>query len=136
MITTAKQLRLLADRTGLDAFAEVLRDAAGMVERLEERVQAFGQAPTFTAAQPVAYALFAENGNIRIWSQQPLEISGLIPLYAVSTAKPAAPWLPSDLLETSRILPDDRPADVLRKLDLAFLCSIPVRTPAKGGIRP
>jgi|GEM_PF-4579011 len=39
MITTAKQLRTLADRTGLDAFAEVLRDAAGMIERLEGRVQ-------------------------------------------------------------------------------------------------
>lgn len=84
MITTARQLRTLADRTGLDAFADVLRDAAGMVERLEERVQELEQAPTFTAAQPVAYALFAENGNIRIWSQQPLEISGVVPLYVHS----------------------------------------------------
>lgn len=82
MITTAKQLRTLADRTGLDAFAEVLRDAAGIVEQLKEWVQALEKAPTFTVSQPVAYALFAENGNIRIWSQQPLEITGLVPLYA------------------------------------------------------
>lgn len=32
--------------------------------------------------EPVAYAVFADNGNIRIWSREPLDEPGAVPLYA------------------------------------------------------
>lgn len=40
MITNARQLRAIAARTGLDAVAEVLRDAAGVIDKLEHECEA------------------------------------------------------------------------------------------------
>ncbi|WP_009522290.1 hypothetical protein [Imbroritus primus] len=42
-------------------------------------------------ACPVAYAAFADNGNIRIWSREPVDVPGLVPLYAAPVeAQPVA----------------------------------------------
>ena len=39
--------------------------------------------------RPVAYAVFAENGNIRLWSQQPIDTSRAVPLYSAPQPLPA-----------------------------------------------
>ncbi|WP_313074974.1 hypothetical protein [Melaminivora sp.] len=57
-----------------------------------------GRADT-AQATPVAYAAFADNGNIRIWSQQPLNAPGVVPLFtrpAPDAENPASPQHPDD----------------------------------------
>src|SRR5690625_4620999 len=42
--------------------------------------------------EPVAYAVFADNGNIRIWSTEPLEWPEVVPLYAAPQPAESDEW--------------------------------------------
>src|SRR5690606_23487327 len=57
------------------------------------------RAQPVASAGPVAYAAFADNGNIRIWSREPLNVPGCVPLY---TAPPAAKAEADDARDAAR----------------------------------
>lgn len=68
--------------------------AAQALEDWEAAVGAGGVQPLRNTTpdqvqKPVAYAVFAENGNIRLWSQQPVDTPRIVPLYSAPQPLPA-----------------------------------------------
>lgn len=76
-----------------DALLDHIYEHGIASEGIIDRANAFARAllarhgQPAASAEPVAYAAFADNGNIRIWSREPLNVPGCVPLY---TAPPAA----------------------------------------------
>lgn len=62
---------------------------ADLPERHKEVIEAYGQACARAAieadrkrrGEPVAWAMFADNGNIRIWARKPISHPDCVPLY-------------------------------------------------------
>lgn len=72
------------------------------VDKAWGRLQSAMAAPQQEAQEPVAYAIFAENGNIRLWATEPQHVKriaaeqglSLVKLYAAPQAAPAAVAVP------------------------------------------
>lgn len=80
--------------TGAQSAYDVYMAAAQALEDWEAAVGAGGVQPLRNTTpdqvqKPVAYAVFAENGNIRLWSQQPVDIPRIVPLYSAPQPLPA-----------------------------------------------
>ena len=86
-----------------ECVAELRRQHARITE-MEAQLEAIGaggvSGPLMTplpgAQEAVAWAMFADNGNIRLWSKKPIPHPDAIPLYAAPQPALSAGWVSVD----------------------------------------
>ena len=90
-------LEYVTTHGGENTATHLLVQAASAIQTQAEELEAVGaggmqplrNATPDQVQRPVAYAVFAENGNIRLWSQQPIDTSRAVPLYSAPQPLPA-----------------------------------------------